>query len=289
MSAKEYVQTYLHLQVWKDEMFTTILPVQNYLISGKNAKAAKAAVEYAKLISGVAKLAGQPGKPLPKVFEVQKEKYVTTSLWRVYNGKGAPNEIQDALWLALLCGLVKESTLFSYIDTNLGMDCGGFVANYFGIGRPSPTDPDAEGATGYSPRTIWGRNPNQRRKAAGEIQVDDAAIFFEDVRNDDPNIMAQKGSDGAYNRNTGSQASHIAVVTGINVIAATGQVNLEIAESSGAKAAVSAGNGVNVRSLNGVKATVAKGLVYVMSGDHRVYFVGPKETPNPYMPTFLFG
>jgi hypothetical protein len=287
MAASDYVDTYLHIWCWVNDTFTAAR-VRNYLQSGLGAQATRAASAYSQLMGALPKLAGlSAGKLLPQVFEVQKDKYVTTSLWRVYNGKGAPNEIQDALWLASLCGLVNEGTLTSYVDSNLGIDCGGFVANYWGIGRPSTTSPNPTGATGYNPRMIWGLFPNLRRKNAGEIQADDAAIFFKDVKSDDPNIAATKGADGNWDPKTGSQAFHIGLVSSVSAIPGTSQVKLEIAESSGATAS-SGGTGVNVRSLGQVTATVAKGLVYCMDGQNRVYFIGQQGAAQPYMPN-LFG
>jgi hypothetical protein len=248
----------------------------------------RAGIAYSQLLSNLPRLAGLgPGKPLPAVFQVQGDQYVTTSLWRVYNGKGAPNEIQDALWLASLCGLVNEGTLGAYADQNLGIDCGGFVANYWGIGRPSAGIPNPTGSTGYKPRTIWGMFPGLRRKSASEIQVDDAAVFFKDVKNDDPNIAAKQTPAGAYDRSSGSQAFHIGLVSSVSLAPGTNQVNLEIAESSGA-AASSGGNGVNVRSLGQVPATVAKGLVYCPDGANRIYFVGRQGAATPYPPN-LYG
>ena len=88
----------------------------------------------------------------------------------------------------LLCGLVDDKTLTTYGENILGIDCGGFVANYWGIGRPSETTRSPTGATGYKPRTIWGMFPSQQWRSAGEIQADDAAVFFQDVKFDDANI-----------------------------------------------------------------------------------------------------
>ena len=281
MAADDYVDKYLQLWCWVNDTFT-VAGVRNYLQSGKGAQSTRAAHEYSQLISALPKLAGLPkGKPLPDVFEVQGDKYVRTSLWRVYNGKGAPNEIQDALWLASLCGLVDETNLRAYADNNLGVDCGGFVANYWGMGRPSVTNPNPNGATGYLPRTIWGLNPGLHRKNPSEIRVDDAAVFFKDVKSDDPSIAAKKNSDGSYDTSSGSQAFHIGVVSSVS--AAGNQVDLEIAESSGARAS-SGGNGVNARALGKVTATVAKGLVYCPDGANRIYFTGRQGTASPYMP-----
>lgn len=282
--AGEYVSRYLRLPVWYDKQSSTNIQIKNYLQSGMGTQSANAANAYRALLAALPKLVG---KPLGNVFEVDGDKYLTSSLWRVYNGKGAPNEIQDALYLALLCGLVDGRKLQTYADSNLGIDCGGFVANYWGMGRPSESDLSPEGATGFKPRTIWGKYPKLQRKAASEIDADDAAVFFKDVKNDDPNIAAQpKAAGGGYDSSTGSQAFHIGVVQSVTAIAGTNLVDLTIAESSGAPAA-SGGNGVNVRALGQVKATVAKGLVWCPDGDNRIYFVGKDGAVVPYLPAFL--
>ena len=286
MSASEYVRTYLQLPVWKNEESTTPISVRNYLQSGMGGQSTRAANAYAQLIAALPKQLDTPGRSLPATFQVRGDQYVTTSLWRVYNGKGTPTEIQEALWLALICGLVNEATLSTYVDNNLGIDCGGFVANYWGIGAPSVSAPNPTGATGFKPRTIWGMFPKLQRKSAGEIEEDDAAIFFKDVKNDDPNIAAQPKAGGGYDPATGSQAFHIGVVSSVTAIAGTNQVDLDIAESSGAKAS-SGGNGVNVRSLGQVTATVAKGLVYCPDGNNRIYFTGKQGAVTPYPPTVL--
>jgi hypothetical protein len=282
--AGEYVSRYLRLQVWFDKQSTTMIQVKNYLQSGLGTQSANAKIAYQKLLAGLPKLLGkQPGN----VFEVDGEKYLLTSLWRVYNGKGALSEIQDALYLAVLCGLVDGKGLQTHADANLGIDCGGFVANYWGMGCPSESDPNPTGATGFKPRTIWGMFPKLQRKDASEIEADDAAVFFKDVKNDDPNIAAQpNAAGGGYDRKTGSQAFHIGVVQSAQPIAGTDQVDLTIAESSGARA-TSGGTGVNVRALGQVKATVSKGLVWCPDGDNRIYFVGKDGAVSPYLPYFL--
>jgi hypothetical protein len=234
-------------------------------------------------MEGVKKLAGLgAGRQLPKVFTIAGDQYITTSLWRVYHGKGAPNEIQDAIWLASLCGLVDEGSLSSYVDNNLGVDCGGFVANYWGIGRPSVNSTDPPGSTGFLPRTLWGTYRNHRTSPS-EIRADDAAVFFKDVKYDNPDLAASKNSDGSYNMASGSQAFHIGLVSSVSTAPGNGMLNLEIAESSGALAS-SRGNGVNVRSLGPVKATVANGLVYCLDGTNRVYFTGGPSKLQTYMP-----
>lgn len=287
MSAGDYVRTYLQLQVWSSEEKLAQIAVRNYLQSGMGTQSTRAAEAYRQLVAALPKQLDTPaGGGLPPTFQVRGDKYVTTSLWRVYNGKGTPTEIQEVLWLALICGLVDETSLSTYVDNNLGIDCGGFVANYWGIGAPSVSAPNPTGATGYKPRTIWGMFPKLQRKSADEIDEDDAAIFFRDVKYDDPNVAAQAKAGGGYDTATGSQAFHIGVVDSVTAIAGTNLVDLDIAESSGAKA-TSGGNGVNVRSLGKVTATVAKGLVYCMDGINRIYFTGKQGAVSPNPATVL--
>jgi len=282
MAASDYVNAYLQFWCWVNDTFT-MASVRNYLQDGMGGQSTRAGQAYASLMAALPKLVGLPaGKPLPENFEVKGDKYIRTSLWRVYHGKGAPDEIQDAIYLASLCNLVGASTLGAYADNNLGIDCGGFVANYWGIGHPNSTTPSPTGATGYLPRTIWGLAASLRRKSASEIQPNDAAVFFKDVKDNNPDIPAQK-VNGSFDTSSGSQAFHIGVVSSVTVVGGGNQISLEIAESSGATAS-SGGNGVNVRSLGTVTATVAKGLVYCMDGQNRVYFTGKQGSVSPYMP-----
>jgi hypothetical protein len=119
MHASDYVNVYLQLWCWVNDTFT-VAAVRNYLQTGHGAQSSRAENAYSQLVNGVTRLAGL--SHLPAVFEIQGDKYATNSLWRVYHGKGAPNEIQDALWLASLCGLVNEGTLSTYCDTRAFLD-----------------------------------------------------------------------------------------------------------------------------------------------------------------------
>lgn len=284
-TAADYVDRYLKLQVWKTKESTTYIAVRNYLQAGLGTQSTNAQTKLGELKRALTKLIG---KPLTSIFEVNGDKYVLASVERVFEGKGAPNEVQDVLYLALLCGMVTESTLSTFADNNMGLDCNGFVANYWGMGRPTVEKPRPDYADGIKPRLIWNLAPNLQRKAADKIEVDDAAVFFEDVKYDDPNIMAQK-KDGKYDPSTGSQAFHIGVVSAVTAIAGTELVDLNIAESSGGSNPTSGGDGARVRKLGKVKATVSKGLVWVPDGQNRIYFVGNKNPVTPYLPGFLAG
>lgn len=282
MSPSEYVYTYLYFYSWVFDRFV-VTQVRNYLQSGKGNQSTRAQAMYAALRKGINSQLGRSGQELPATFEIEGDKYISTSLWRVFNGKGAPDEIQDALWLASLCGLVTPSTTRSFVDDNLGIDCGGFVANYWGMGHPLPGNYSPTGATGFKPRYIWGMNQSLRRRKPADIRIGDAAIFFQDVKSDNPDIAAKQNANGSYDTTSGSQAFHIGLVSDVSCAAGSSQVTLEIAESSGAMAE-SGGSGVNVRSLGTATAPVAGGYVYYPSGANRIYFAGPASTPNPYMP-----
>src|ERR1017187_4637434 len=59
---------------------------------------------------------------------------VFPDLWRVFVGKGSPEEIRQALRLAVFFKLVAsdKGALQSYCDDNIGLDCSGFAGNLYG-------------------------------------------------------------------------------------------------------------------------------------------------------------
>jgi hypothetical protein len=220
------------------------------------------------------------GQQLPSVFSVGGDRYALSSISRVFIGKGAPDEIQDVIWLAAQAGLVDARNLAEYVDNNLGVDCGGLVANYYGLGHPSPNKPMDPLATGVKPRYIWGAYPH--RKAASDVAVGDAAVFFQDVKGNNPDIAAKKKTDGSgdYDTTTGSQAFHIGLVASVNRNP-DGTLTLGIAESSGKDHG--GANGAHVRSLT-AKPVVAGGLVYCPEGANRIYFSAEPTGASPSMP-----
>lgn len=276
MTPSEYVDIYLNLGCYVGDAFVRAR-VRNYLQDGKAPQSPRAKEAFSALKSAVAPLAGVSA--LPAVFNVNGDRYAFSSLDRVFKGKGGPDEIQDVIWLASLAGLVDETNLALYVDTNLGVDCGGLVANYYGIGHPSPDKPNDPLATGIKPRTIW--DSKTRRRDAKSIAVGDAAVFMQDVKNENPDTKAVQKSDGTYDTTTGSQAFHIGLVASKTMLP-DGTMTLEIAESSGQ--ARSGGNGANVRSLGTVRPLVSGGLVYCMDGANRIYFTAKPSDASPAMP-----
>ena len=55
-------------------------------------------------------------------------------VWRVFVGKGSPEEIRQALRLAVFFELASpdKAALQSYCDDNIGLDCSGFAGSFYG-------------------------------------------------------------------------------------------------------------------------------------------------------------
>ena len=274
MSPSEYVSTYLNLPVSLGGSQVVKTSIRNYLESGLGLQSVRAETAGSRLFSALTARLGITGN-YPPVFTFEGAEIVTKSIRRVFMGKGAPGEIQAVLWLAARCGLLDRGNISSYCDGNLGIDCAGFVANYWGIGRPTAGDDHPVGWSGLKPRYIWHTNRAFRRKDWSEIRVGDGVVCFRGVRKDNP--------DQAHSRNSyGSDAFHIGLVAYIAPVARDSTIRLRIAESSGAQRS-DGGNGVNVREVGEVEVKVARALVYYESANQeRSYFVGPLRQPSAY-------
>jgi hypothetical protein len=220
-------------------------------------------------------------------FNYNDYDYINHSIDRCFIGKACPWEIQETLQLASEVGAVSESNLVEYCNSSLGVDCGGFVANYWGEACPHMVDPSPVGWSGMLPRTFWAGTSiwpdvmSRRRRSASTVRPGDAAIFFKDLKDNNPDIAKQRDSSGALIAGTGSEAFHIGVVSTVGY-AGDNFTSLEIAESSGAASSYG-GSGVNVRSLANIVASGRSGnWVYCKSGANEwIYFVEPPRGWGP--------
>jgi hypothetical protein len=295
ITPEEYVNTYVNLKspLYENDSWRLMnTPIKKYLQNGKKPQSDNAQAAQQMLLAHLGKIF-KSGKPQKFKFKGYKHPgltdenydYILNSITRTFLGKACPWEIQETIQLASLFGLVNED----YCRTYLGVDCGGFVANYWGEACPHMTDPMPLGWNGISPRnfwevsSIWPDARKRRRKEAGDIRVGDAAIFFTWI--DDKNVDNPAKSDGhgGHIKGTGSKAFHIGLVNGIG-LAGDNITKLEIAESSGGESRYG-GNGVNVR-LAKVSATgKSQSFVYLKSGeDERIYFVEPPRGWGPELP-----
>jgi hypothetical protein len=267
--------------------------VRQYLQHQVGTRSANAQKAKKDLYAAAAKRIGL--KDLPGTFKFEGYDMLKNNLERVFMGKGAPDEIQDVIWMASHLGLVSRDTLPSYLDNNIGIDCGGFAACFWGMGRPSPGAPAPIGWSGFTPRYFWETYRGSRRKNISQISAGDAIIFFRDVISDNPDVAKKRDTAGKLIQGTGSEAFHIGVVDAASEIDKS-TIFLSIAESSGGTNPTSLGNGVRSRSI--ARATIRtdrQGWVFHEGTGNRpdgtpvtsrLYFVGRPAGSAPYSPWY---
>lgn len=246
----------------------------NYLQSGKGTQSVNAVAAEAALRRVLDRETGIRNVNLAKTFNYGKYDYINNSIHRCFIGKACPWEIQETLQLASKVGALSEPKLSIYCMTSLGVDCGGFVANYWGEACPHMANVAPPGWNGISPRSFWANTQmfpdvmSRRRQSLEGIEQGDAAIFFKDIKDNNPDVV-KKGTPGHYIDGTGSEAFHIGLVEGI------GSGSITIAELSGGKKSLG-GDGVGVRDARVTKVGKSGKWVYCQTGANEwIYFVAP--------------
>lgn len=261
-------------------------PIVNYLQHNGSKQDRNAAGAEKALRALLVAATKNPGVNTVKTFNYNDYDYINNSISRCFIGKACPWEIQETLQLASEVGAIAESNLLEYCRSSLGVDCGGFVANYWGEACPHMVDVAPIGWNGILPRGFWSNTQlwpdvmSRRRQKVSDVKVGDAAIFFKDVKDNNPDVAKQRDSTGKLIEGTGSEAFHIGLVSGVGY--AGGQfTSLEIAESSGSPS-IYGGSGVNVRAANVASTGTSGQWVYCPSGtNERIYFVGPPAGWGP--------
>jgi len=287
---EQYARAYAELWSWMlvgEDWSYTRTPIVSYLQNGSNAMATRAKATHQALLSGLQRKTGDPGIGARKTFQFNGDDYINLSITRTFIGKACPWEIQETMQLASQLGLVVPEKSRFFCTDNVGVDCGGFVANYWGVGVPHMAEPNPSGAYGISPRSFWSDNKTwpdvmqRRRSAASAVRPGDAAIFFKDIKGDNPDLAKQRDAKGNLIAGTGSEAFHIGLV---NQVGGSTAMKLDVAESSGARSAFG-GNGVNVRSVNvtGTGVSCGKWVYAEVGGNERIYFVAPPAGWGPEM------
>ncbi len=261
-------------------------PIVNYLQhndSKQDRRAGEAQRALRALLPGAT---GMPHVNQVKTFNFNDYDYINNSIDRCFIGKACPWELQETLQLASEVGSVTETNLLEYCRSSLGVDCGGFVANYWGEACPHMVKVDPAGWNGILPRGFWSNTQlwpdvmSRRRQKVSDVKPGDAAIFFKDVKDNNPDIPKQKDSKGKFIEGTGSEAFHIGLVNSAGY-AGDDFTSLEIAESAGSPS-IYGGSGVNVRTANVVSTGKSGKWVYCQSGtNERIYFVGPPSGWGP--------
>jgi hypothetical protein len=199
-------------------------------------------------------------KPLGNVSP--DEEFYVGALIRAFNGKGSPDEITDALRLALAIGRVGTTTdangkpasngrVGEYCGRFITLDCNGLSGNYYGI------DPN----TKVSDYAV----PGRRRMDIRNIAQADALV-----------TVAANGNH-----------EHIAVVESCEVVSrkadGTGTVRLAIVEWGEAGDITTHRKKLAGPNGDGI-VSVTRGARYglaIVSGSSSRYFFAPPQTPTP--------
>jgi hypothetical protein len=285
----DYARVYAQMFTWfwsGSDWLPLRAPVVNYLQHNGSQQDKNAAAAERALRALLPKATGIANVNLVKTFNYNDYDYINNSISRCFIGKACPWEIQETLQLASEVGAITQSNLAEYCRGSLGVDCGGFVANYWGEACPHMVDVAPAGWSGILPRGFWSNTqlwPDvmaRRRQNASEVKPGDAAIFFKDVKDNNPDTAKQRNAKGELIEGTGSEAFHIGLV---NSVGYSGDkfTSLEIAESSGSPS-IYGGSGVNVRSANVVSSGKSGKWVYCQTGvNERIYFVAPPQGWGP--------
>ena len=180
-------------------------------------------------------------------FSIKGRLVTKVDMVYVFMGKGSPSEIARAVWLASRYGLilidpprknpsqVPTRTLTEFCDDCLGLDCNGFVNNFFSFKRDK------------SISTYDGKYPKGRRQRLSEVQANDVVVFIEE---DDATAKNPKAGP-----TSGTSYPHIALIDAVSP-AGPDQLLLSLVQSSG--------NEVGLHTTTDVKkcANYGKGVFF---------------------------
>ena len=291
LNPKLYVEAYAYLWSWLADAGDSSgnwsfcgSPIVGYLQNGQkgNSRASNASNALTQYSNKLA-LATYGGIMNFKTFSYEGYDYIPNSIRRTFMGKASPWEIQETLQLGSLIGAVSPNNVYRYCIENIGVDCGGFVANYWGISCPHMSNAAPNGWNGISPRTFWVEGIKRRRQSASSIAVGDAAVFFKDMLNDNPDKAKSRDKGGNLIEGTGSEAFHIGVVSSIEV-SGSDISSLSIAESSGSPSSYGS-DGVNVRAARISGTGKSSSYVHAKAGSNEwIFFVAPPPGAGAEMP-----
>jgi hypothetical protein len=104
---------------------------------------AKGVEEATAVLDGVARKCcklKRGNAELPATFTIEhdervdrSEQFYCAGIRRAFGGRGSPDEVRDALRLAVLAGRPMPGGPKKYAEEKFGQDCNAFVANYLGV------------------------------------------------------------------------------------------------------------------------------------------------------------
>lgn len=191
--------TYHHLLAPLHGGTLTMVPIDRYLNAGimkspTHARAVRAHGEKDALLGKIAEAIGAKNYP-PLTFVLDGQMFNRSDIQRTFSGKGSPSQIRSTIWIASRFERLNMTTARTYTDNFIGLDCNGFVGNYWGMDANTEID-------------AYDKNPRTDPKA---IEVGDALIF--------------------YHRGAGSPF-HIAVIDDFQILTGD-KISLSIVQSAG--------------------------------------------------------
>lgn len=238
--------------------------------------------ERSSLLSALAKTLGV--KHLPSTIRFPQGDVMDTTkpfyrqgINRAFRGKGSPDEIADAIRLAVRFGRIGKgkiaSTIDQYAKQFLGLDCNGLVGNYFGV---SPAVSIGVWALGEPGKLLSWDEKKQRAAGWGAAELATTPYVPLEPRRSsaeicDGDVLITVTGDNHY--------KHIALVEGITVLG-TDRVTWTIVEWG-------EGGGVNkhIKAPTTVKLEQGKskkfGLGFTSKTNFRYLFAGPNTPWEP--------
>ena len=171
MVPSAYAENYLHLTA---DLYGSVaeVAIDKYLNAGitgqndtadhrMNYRANRAIAEKDRLLGSIKNDLHIRGR-LPQMFDIESYPFKLMDVVMPFFGKGSPSNIRDVLWLAAKYRHLTPATAQQYSSQYLGLDCNGFVGNFWGI-NPSTS------IEGYD---------NHRRCEFADVASGDALIFY---------------------------------------------------------------------------------------------------------------
>lgn len=109
------------------------------------------------------------------------EQFYTAGIIRAFAGRGAPDEMRDALRLSVLAGQCSTKTAKAYAEKWFKQDCNAFVGNYLGASPMLGIPAYAKGLlpkSGPSETACASILPRRPRSSLGEVAAGDLIITY---------------------------------------------------------------------------------------------------------------
>jgi hypothetical protein len=160
--------TYLHLLVKLDDGWPAFVSIDKYLNYGTRGMTAYPRADAADrekdgLLGAIKDEVKWKSRYAPDRVEIAGRTVILHDIQLVFAGKGSPDQIRTAVWLASHYSRTNRGTVAAYCNRFVGLDCNGFASNFWGI------DPETE---------IADYDVNRRTRLA-DVETGDVLIHYD--------------------------------------------------------------------------------------------------------------